>query len=56
MSTICYFVSDDGKTIEKDNFLFFTDLEHCTKELTGNDRVLYLVSDFIKKSQESLII
>lgn len=56
MSTICYFVSDDGKTIEKDDFLFFTDLEHCTKELTGNDRVLYLVSDFIKKSQESLII
>ena len=56
MSAICYFVSDDGKTIEKDYFLFFTDLEYCTKELIGKDIALYSVSDFIKKSQESLII
>ena len=50
MSAICYFVSDDGKAIGKDYFLFFTDLEYCTKELIGNNMVLNLVSDFIKKS------
>lgn len=51
MSAICYYVSDDGKTLEKDYVLFFTNLKYYTEELTGKDIALYAVSDFIKKQQ-----
>ena len=51
MSAVCYQVSEDGKTIEKDCVLFFTDLVYCDNELTGKDIALYPVSDFIKKQQ-----
>ena len=49
MGAICYYVSDDGKTLEKDYVLFFTNLKYYTEELTGKDVALYPVSDFIKK-------
>ena len=51
MGAICYYVSDDGKTLEKDYVLFFTNLKYYTEELTGKDVALYPVSDFIKKQQ-----
>ena len=51
MGAICYYVSDDGKTLEKDYVLFFTNLKYYTEELTGKDIALYAVSDFIKKQQ-----
>ena len=50
MGAICYYVSDDGKTLEKDYVLFFTNLKYYTEELTGKDVALYPVSDFIKKT------
>ena len=51
MGAICYYVSDDGKALEKDYVLFFTNLKYHTEELTGKDIALYAVSDFIKKQQ-----
>ena len=51
MGAICYYVSDDGKALEKDYVLFFTNLKYYTEELTGKDIALYAVSDFIKKQQ-----
>ena len=51
MGATCYYVSDDGKTLEKDYVLFFTNLKYCTEELTGKDIALNVVSDFIKKQQ-----
>ena len=50
MGAICYYVSDDGKTLEEDYVLFFTYLKYYTEELTGKDVALYPVSDFIKKT------
>ena len=51
MSAICYYVSDDGKTLEKDYVLFYTNLEYNNKELTWKDIILNVVSDFIKRQQ-----
>ena len=52
MGAICYYVSDDCKSIEKDYVLFFTNLVYYDNELTGKDMALYPVSDFIKKQQQ----
>lgn len=48
MNADCYYISNDGKRIEKGVVMFYTDLEYYKGELTGQDIALTVVSDFIK--------
>ena len=52
VSTVCYYVSDDGKSVERDYMSYYTNLVYYEKELTGKDISLYPVSDFIKNIGE----